>query len=77
MLAPVIAMALTYSIFLRSRGALDYTPAGHLPLATAPSRGGVIAFERDGNAVCGTVDEVFVPPGCEENCIATLFVSER
>jgi hypothetical protein len=67
--------ALTYTILLRSPGASDYRPAGHFQLATAPVSGKAIAFERDGQAVCGTVDEVFIPPGCDENCIGTVFVS--
>jgi hypothetical protein len=75
--ASSIAMPLTYAIFLRSRGTSDYKPAGHVPLAAAPARGEALAFERDGSAVHGVVDEIFIPPGCEENCIATVFVSER
>ena len=70
-------MPVIYAIMLRSPGASDYRPVGHLPLAMAPARGKLIEFERDGRAVCGTVDEIFIPPGCEENCIGTVFVSER
>lgn len=66
---------LTYTILLRSPGMSDYRPAGHFQLATAPASGKAIAFERDGHAVRGTVDEVFIPPGCDENCIGTVFVS--
>ena len=66
----------TYTIMLRSPGASDYRPAGHSQLGSTPVRGKIIELERDGQAVRGTVDEVFIPPGCEENCIGTVFVSE-
>jgi hypothetical protein len=70
------APPLTYTIMLRSRGGADYKPAGHAQLEAAPLRGTFIAFERDGLTIRGTVDAVFIPPGCEENCIGTVFVSE-
>jgi hypothetical protein len=68
--------SVTYAIFLKSHGSSNYKPAGHFPLETAPLRGQVIAFERDGREVCGAVDAVFISPGCEENCVGTVFVSE-
>jgi hypothetical protein len=61
---------------LKSRGTVDYRPAGHVELEAAPQRGTTIAFEHDGTMMRGTVDAVFIPPGCEENCIGTMFVSE-
>ena len=67
----------TYTLYLKSQGATDYKPVGPYPLEATPLRGTSIAFERAGHAVCGTVDAVFMPPGCEENCIGTVFVSER
>jgi hypothetical protein len=72
----MMAPPLTYTIMLKSRGNVDYKPAGHAPLAATPQRGTTIAFEHDGNTMRATVDAVFIPPGCEENCIGTVFVSE-
>jgi hypothetical protein len=68
---------LIYSIMLKSLGAADYKPAGQSQLGTEPVRGAIIEFRREGRAVGGIVDAVFIPPGCEENCIGTVFVSER
>ena len=44
--------------------------------AAAPARGQAIEFAYGGRSVRGTVDALFIPPGCEENCIGTVFVSE-
>jgi hypothetical protein len=70
------ASPLTYTIMLKSRGNVDYKPAGHAQLEAAPQRGVSVAFEHDGLTMRGIVDAVFIPPGCEENCIGTVFVSE-
>ena len=70
------AMTHAFAIMLRPRGSVDYKPAGHAQLEGAPRRGTSIAFERDADWVRGTVDAVFIPPGCEENCIGTVFVTE-
>jgi hypothetical protein len=69
-------MPLVFAVMLRSHGAADYQPVGNRELETAPARGTAIAFDRDGRTVRGTVAAIFIPPGCEENCIGTVFVSE-
>jgi hypothetical protein len=30
----------------------------------------------DGRKLRGFVEAVFIPPGCEENCIGTVFLTE-
>jgi hypothetical protein len=66
----------SFAIMLKPHGAVDYRPVGTTPLEPAPQRDASIAFDCDGRRVHGTVDAVFIPPGCEENCVGTVFVSE-
>ena len=72
---PAIGPA-TYHIMLRAKGAADFHRAGAVPLETQPPRGSVIEVNCDGRAVRGIVEAVFISPGCEENCIGTLFLAE-
>jgi hypothetical protein len=65
-----------FAVMFRAKGTPGYVTAGHVALAAAPQRGAAIEFARDGRTVQGTVDALFIPPGCEENCIGTVFVSE-
>jgi hypothetical protein len=30
----------------------------------------------DGRKLSGLVEAIFIPPGCEENCIGTVFLAE-
>jgi hypothetical protein len=69
-------MEAVFSIMLKPRGAADYRPGGNTLLVTTPTRGADIAFDRQGGTVRGIVDAVFIPPGREENCISTVFVTE-
>jgi hypothetical protein len=74
---PMPAMpATTFAVMLRTKGSAGYVTAGHAALAAQPSRGETIELAHCGRSVRGTVDALFIPPGCEENCIGTLFVSE-
>jgi hypothetical protein len=66
----------TYHIMLRTREAVDFRRAGSVRLATQPPRGTVIEVESDGRKLRGFVEAIFIPPGCEENCIGTVFLVE-
>ncbi len=72
---PVTAPA-TYHIMLRASGAADFRRAGSVRLETQPPRGSVIEVSCDGRTLRGFVEAVFIPPGCEENCIGTVFLAE-
>jgi hypothetical protein len=36
----------------------------------------VIEVDCDGRKLRGFVEAIFIPPGCEENCIGTVFLAE-
>jgi len=60
---------------LRAAGAPDFKPAGEATLAALPAQGAVLEIARSGGRIRGTVEAIFIPPGCEEHCIATVFVA--
>lgn len=66
----------TFTIMLRARGEADFKRAGAAPLARSPVQGAVIEIALEGRTIRGIVDALFIPPGCEENCVGTVFVSE-
>jgi hypothetical protein len=66
----------TYHIMLRARDAADFRRVGSVRLETQPPRGTVIEVECDGRKLRGFVEAIFIPPGCEENCIGTVFLAE-
>jgi len=66
----------TYHIMLRAGGAADFRRAGSVRLAAQPARGTMVEIDCEGRRLRGLVEAVFVPPGCEENCIGTLFLAE-
>ena len=68
--------AATYHIMLRAKGAADFRRAGSVRLATQPARGSVIEVDSEDRKLRGIVEAVFIPPGCEENCIGTMFLAE-
>jgi hypothetical protein len=68
--------AATYHIMLRPRDAGDFRRAGSVPLATQPERGTMIEIDCEGRTLRGVVEAIFIPPGCEENCIGTVFLAE-
>lgn len=73
--SPAIGPAI-YHIMLRANGAADFRRAGSVRLETQAPRGSVIQVNCEGRALRGIVEAVFIPPGCEENCIGTLFLAE-
>jgi hypothetical protein len=66
----------TYHIMLRARDAADFRRAGSVRLETQPQRSTVIEVDCDGRKLSGFVEAIFIPPGCEENCIGTVFLAE-
>lgn len=66
----------SYQIMLRTHGTADFKRVGAARLAAQPARGAVIDVECAGRQLRGVVDAVFIPPGCEENCVGTIFLSE-
>jgi|KBSMisStaDraftv2_1062788.scaffolds.fasta_scaffold2886552_2 hypothetical protein len=74
--APPAAAPATYHIMLRANGAADFRRAGSVRLEAQPPRGSVIEVDCEGRTLRGFVEAVFIPPGCEENCIGTVFLVE-
>ena len=68
--------AANYHIMLRTSGAADFRRAGSVRLEIQPPRGSIIEVNWDGRQLQGVVEAVFIPPGCEENCIGTMFLAE-
>jgi hypothetical protein len=66
----------TYHIMLRAREAADFRRAGSVRLDTPPERGTVIEVDCEGRTLRALVEAVFIAPGCEENCIGTVFLAE-
>jgi hypothetical protein len=66
----------TYHIMLRTKDAADFRRAGAIRLDSQPPQGTALDIEYDGRALRGLIEAVFIPPGCEENCIGTLFLAE-
>lgn len=66
----------SYQIMLRVHGAADFKRVGAAWLAAQPMRGAVIDVECAGRQLRGVVDALFIPPGCDENCVGTIFLSE-
>ena len=66
----------TYHLMLRAGGAVDFHRAGSARLEAQPQRGSVIEVSYDGRRLRGFVEAVFIPPGCEENCVGTVFLAE-
>lgn len=73
---PETPLPATFQVMLRIHGAADFKRAGAARLDAMPVRGAVIEVSCDGRMLRGVVDAVFIPPGCEENCIGTVFLSE-
>jgi hypothetical protein len=61
---------------LRASGAADFRRAGSVRLEAQPPLGAVIEVNCDGRKLRGFVEAIFIPPGCEENCIGTMFLAE-
>jgi hypothetical protein len=66
----------SYQIMWRASSAADFKRAGPALIPTQPVRGAMIEVECSGQLLRGVVDAIFIPPGCEENCVGTVFLSE-
>ncbi|HLI23113.1 MAG TPA: hypothetical protein VKV32_18460 [Stellaceae bacterium] len=66
----------SYQILFRASGEADFKRAGAARLAAEPVRGATIEVDCDGRKLRGIVDAIFIPPGCDENCVGTVFLSE-
>ncbi len=66
----------TYHLMLRARDAADFRRAGSLQFATVPPRGAIIELDRDGGKLHAVIEAIFIPPGCDENCVGTIFIAE-
>ena len=70
------ALPAAFAVMLRPQGATGYAAVGRCALKAMPVRGATLALATfDGHAIEGMVDEVFIPPGCDEHCTGTLFIS--
>jgi hypothetical protein len=65
----------TLKLMLREKGAADYRPCGLIEMPALPPRGAVVGIARAEGLLDAVVEAVFIPPGCEEHCIATVFVA--
>jgi len=74
--APPAAAPATYHIMLRANGAADFRRAGSVRLEAQAPRGSVIEVDCEGRTLRGFVEAVLIPPGCEDNCIGTVFLVE-
>jgi hypothetical protein len=73
---PAIALPAAFHILLCAGGATDFRRAGTAVLDTMPVRGAMIEVHCDGRELRGLIEAVIIPPGCEENCVGTVFLSE-
>lgn len=65
-----------FNILLMSAGSGHYAKAGQTALPAPPRPGEAIAIDLEGRQIRGIVDQVYIPPGCDEHCIGTLFLHE-
>ena len=70
------AIPASYQILFRAAGDADFKRAGAARLGAQPRRGTMIEVDCGGRKLRGVVDAIFIPPGCEENCVGTVFLSE-
>ena len=73
---PAPAVPASYQILFRAAGEADFKRAGPAWLAAQPERGAVIDVACGERRLRGVVDAIIIPPGCEENCVGTVFLSE-
>jgi hypothetical protein len=66
----------TYHILFKAAGSAHYAKAGS-HAASGPIKPGMdIEVEFDGRRRHGIIDQVFIPPGCDEHCIGNIFAHE-
>lgn len=72
----VAAQRITYNILLMPKGSGHYVKAGQKTMLEVARRETEIDLAFDGRAIRGVIAQVYMPPGCDEHCIGTLFVRE-
>ncbi len=65
-----------FNILVMPKTGAHYVKAGQKTMRAAPEVAAVIDLAWEGHALRVKVDHVYTPPGCDEHCIATLFLSE-
>jgi hypothetical protein len=65
-----------FNLLLMAKGTRHYANAGQKTLAEEPRSGMAMAVDLDRGTISGVVEQVHVPPGCDEHCIGTLFIRE-
>jgi len=67
---------ITYNVLLMAKGGQHYAKAGQRTLSEAPLPQSELAIDHEGRAIRAIIDQIYVPPGCDEHCIGTLFLRE-
>jgi hypothetical protein len=65
-----------FNLLVMAKGSAHFASAGQMILAQAPVHGAELNIEKEGRAMRGLVTEIYIPPGCDEHCIGTLFLRE-
>lgn len=74
--ASAAAQTLIFNILVMPKQSGHYVKVGQRTLAEEPSPQTEFAVELDGRALRCCVDQVYIPPGCDEHCLGTLFLRE-
>lgn len=64
----------TYNLHFKAEKSGYYVKAGQQVLADKPQRGMEIDIEVEGRKLRAVIDHIYVPPGCDEHCIGSLFL---
>lgn len=70
------AVPASYQILFRAAGEADFKRAGAAYIPAPPERGMAIDVVCGDRKLRGVVEAIIIPPGCEENCVGTVFLSE-
>jgi hypothetical protein len=70
------ALPQRFNLLLMAKGSAHFAKAGQMTLAQVPQRGLELLADDNGRALRGIVTEIYMPPGCDEHCIGTLFLRE-
>jgi len=65
-----------FNLLVMAKGSAHFVKAGQLALAETPQRGAELRINEEGRVIRGLVTEIYIPPGCDEHCIGTLFLRE-
>ncbi len=65
-----------FHILVMAKGSAHFVKAGQITMHDEPPRGAEIVIEEDGRMIRGRVDQVHIPPGCDEHCLGTIFLRE-